>query len=241
MKPVKQVLAAFLLLAALAGAAVAQGKITVKGDAEIKVVPDQVIVALSVETNDMDIDKARSDNDSKVLAVLDMLRKQGVGEKDMQTDYINVEPRYWYDQKNNNEKKFTGYYVTKNITVILKDISKTDNVISSALKLGTNYVQSVDFQTTQLRKYQDEARLQAIRAAKEKAIVLAGELGQKIHKPVMISEDMQSQTTARGNRNMANNYSKSALMADSYSADGSTVAPGQINVKSQVTVTFELE
>jgi len=214
--------------------------ITVTGDAIVKAVPDQVVLSLSVETNNMDIDKARSENDSKISAILAMVRKLGIEDKQLQTDYLNIEPRY--DYLNGNAQRFKGYFVKKNITVILNDISKSDKLIAEALKLGTNYVQSVNFESTQLKKYQAEARLQAIRSAKEKAIALAGELGQKIKKPITITEDYQGKTTMRGNRNMSNDYQTSTYEAfDLPSSGNSTIALGEINIQSKVTVIFEME
>src|SRR5579872_1405627 len=133
MKTISLALGISIFLASVHGLASAQGRITVKGEAEVKVVPDQVLYALSVQTNDMDIDKARADNDSKVTAVLAMVRKLGVAEKDLQTDYINVEPRYEYRDK---KQEFVGFYVTKNITVTLRDISKSDKLLTDALHLG---------------------------------------------------------------------------------------------------------
>src|SRR5438105_15796579 len=104
---------------------------------------------------------------------------------------MHVEPHYdnRYDNGQPAERKFLGYYMTKNITITLRDISKFEKLITEALKLGTNYINGIHFQTTELRKFRDQARLDAIRAAKEKAIALAAELGQKIGKPITITEN----------------------------------------------------
>lgn len=213
------------------------GKITVRGEADIKVVPDQEIIALSVQTVDPDIDKSRSENDVKVRSLLSFINQLGVEKKDVQTDYINIEPKYEY---RTNEQKFVGYAVTKNITVILRDLTKGDTLITGALKSGVNYLQSVDFKVSNSRKWEDEARLQAIRAAKEKATALASELGQKIRKPLTINEDRITEYTARGNRNLTkSNYAGS--YSDGSTSEGSTIAPGQIDMKAQVTVTFEMD
>ena len=76
--------------------------------------------------------------------------------------------------------------------ITLKDISAFDAVLSDALEAGATYVHGIQFRTTELRKHRDEARALAIRAAHEKAVALAQELGQEVGQPHDIRED-QSQ------------------------------------------------
>jgi uncharacterized protein YggE len=215
--------------------------ISVSGDAEVKTIPNEVIISMSVETHDMAIDKARTDNDTKVTAILAMARKYGVEEKLIQTDYLHAEPRYderTYPNGEPRERKFLGYYMTKSIAITLRDISKFERLITEALKLGTNYINSTVFQTTEIRKYRDKARLDAIQAAKEKATALAGELGQKIGKPISITEVSVRPSVARGLANFSSNLGRDD---DNGTYDNGSVAPGEITISAQVSVTFELE
>ena len=239
----KRILSSLLIIAAFATFAGAQGydprrSITISGDAEVKVVPDEVVINMAVETNNTDLDKAREENDKKVSSILAMVKKLGVKDKFIQTDYLSVEPRYDYTVQYNNERerKFLGYYMTKNISVTLRDVSKFEKLIADALKLGTNYVRGMNFQTTELRKHRDQARLMAVRAAKEKATALAGELGQKVGKPISISE---STYNAPRYQNVSK-YAVSELNMDTGS-NGEVIALGQIEIKASVSVTFELE
>ena len=215
--------------------------ITVSGSAEVKAAPDEVMISMSVETHNMSLDKAREENDTKVASVLTMVRGLGIENKYIQTDYLQAEPRY--DERSNAagvtlEKKFIGYYMTKHIAITLRDISKFETLISSAMKLGTNYINGTEFSTTELRKYRDKARLDAIRAAKEKAIALAGELGQKIGKPIKINEGQREY-------NFSSNFSSNAPPPDpAFDARWSlapSIAPGELKITAEVTVTFELE
>lgn len=238
----KRILSSLLILAALATFANAQGydprrSITVSGDAEIKVVPDEVVINMAVETNNTDLDKAREENDRKVSSILAMVKKLGVEDKFIQTDYLSVEPRYDYinHYDNERERKFLGYYMTKNISVTLRDVSKFEKLIADALKLGTNYVRGMNFQTTELRKHRDQARLMAIRAAKEKATALATELGQKVGKPIYISESSYNEPMYKNVRMMQNAYDGGGA------SNGEVIALGQIEINASISVTFELE
>jgi uncharacterized protein YggE len=194
---------------------------------------------MAVETNNTDLDKAREENDKKVSSILAMIKKLGVEDKFIQTDYLSVEPRYDYinQYENERERKFLGYYMTKSISITLRDVSKFEKLIADALKLGTNYVRGMNFQTTELRKHRDQARLMAIRAAKEKATALATELGQKVGKPIYINESSENVPMYKSVRMMQN-----ASWSDG--SGGSTdevIALGQIEIKASVSVTFELE
>ena len=76
--------------------------------------------------------------------------------------------------------------------VTLSDLSKFEDLLSGVLDAGANYVHNVKFQTTELRKYRDQARALAIKAAQEKATALAGELSQELGEPVTITEEQSS-------------------------------------------------
>jgi uncharacterized protein YggE len=208
-------------------------QILVTGDAEIKVVPDQVILSVAVETLDKDLLVAKQQNDDRVKRVLAVMQQFKVDPKHIQTDQITIEPR---TRSYNQKEEFLGFAVHKSVVICLKDMSRFEAVLMALLKAGTNRVDGVQFQTTELRKQRDQARLQAIRAAHEKAVALAGELGQKLGRPRSIIEN-SAPNISRG----AYQTSNAALAAagDSGATD-SGFAPGQISVNASVTVTFDL-
>lgn len=217
--------------------------ITVTGDAEVRVAPDEVILTLGVETWYQDLDKAKSENDKRVQKILKIAQKFKIEDKHVQTDHISIEPRY-KDQWEHRE--FVGYFVRKNVVFTLRDTAKFEDLLSSALGAGANYVHGVQFRTTELRKYRDEARALAIKAAKEKADALAGELGQKVGKPQTIRED-QAGWWSWYNNWWGSRWGRSSMaqnVIQSHSGQpqsDSSVALGQINVNARVTVSFKLE
>jgi uncharacterized protein YggE len=211
--------------------------ISVQGTAEVMMAPDQVEISMSVETNNMTLDKAREENDSKVSAILAMVKKMGVEDKYIQTDYMTVEPRYdqkYGDNGQPSERVFEGYYMTKHMTITLRDVTKYEKLIAEALKLGTNYVNGASFEVSNSRKVKDQARLDAIKSAKEKATALAAELGQKVGKPLMINEGTNSYYPLAANvrSEYKGTYQDNEVMS---------TAPGQIKIEAEVSVVFELE
>lgn len=217
--------------------------ITVTGDAEVRVVPDEVILTLGVETWDKNLAKAKKQNDDIVAQVLALATEHGVAPEHVQTDYVSIEPRYrngYYE-----ERDFIGYFVRKTIVITLRDLARFEDLLADTLDAGVNYVQGIEFRTTELRKHRDEARALAINAAQEKASALAAELGQTVGEPQTIHEEHSGWWSPysswwRGHWGgaMAQNVVQEVGPL-SPTAEGS-VAPGQINVNARVSVTFEL-
>lgn len=218
--------------------------IAVTGTAVVMVVPDEVILTLGIETSDMQLATAKSENDDIVAKTLKVAKDAGIDPKYVQTDYLSIEPRY---QDSYNQSTFLGYWVRKDIVVTLKDITKFEDLLSKCLEAGVNYVHGVEFRTTELRKHRDEARSLAIKAAQEKAIAMAKDLGQEISQPLTIREDYNrwyspynSWWGMRYGGGMAQNTIQNAPSAGVQSSD-SELAPGQIAVDASVTVEFELK
>lgn len=167
-----------------------------------------------------------------------LARKYQIPERNFQTDYISVVPKYYQTsipEERHRNGEFLGYEVSKRIVIILNDVSRTESLLSDALTTGVNYVRGVEFRTTQVRKLKDQARQMAIRAAQEKAIALAREIGQTIGKAHTIREDEPSPYD-----NRSQNVS-GIIGGATASADETTIALGQISIQARVVVSFELK
>ncbi|MGO9085723.1 MAG: SIMPL domain-containing protein [Candidatus Sulfotelmatobacter sp.] len=212
--------------------------ISVTGTAEVNVAPDEAVLSLGVESRDKDLSVAKAQHDARVKKLLAEARNAGVEEKNIQTSTLQMQPEY------SEEKvpKFVAYEVSQTIQVTLKNLSKYENLITKLLESGVNRVDSVEFLVAEPRKYKDDARIKAIRVAREKATAMAAELGQTIGKPWDISEDTvnsvfaQTNSFVQGRNVQASSYSDSGPAAEE-----STVAPGQVSIRASVRVSFQLE
>lgn len=249
-----------------------QPQIDVSGSAEVKVAPDEVDLEVAVESRDPDLNTAKTNNDARIAAVLEFLKNSGIKEKDVQTDFINVEPVYDHNSgfhprsgipfanasPEADEVTAQFYVVRKNLGIKLTDVGRFDAVLTGLLTNGVNYVEGVDFRTTELRKYKDQARSMAIRAAREKAEVMAAELGVKVGKPLNISVNDWGGYWGgwRGgyggfggggfggfnNNAMVQNVSQNAGGGGGGTEEnGSTFAVGQISITANVNVSFLIQ
>jgi len=217
--------------------------ITVSGQAEVRVPPDEIVFTLSVESVDKEMLAAKNNTDASVREVLAIARRNSVKDEDVQTSYISVEPKYNiddldYEQRRGVKREFVGYQVSKTIAVRLRDIAKFDGLLSDVLKAGVTRVRNVEFRNSQIRKHRDQARMMAIKAAQEKATMLAREIGQSIGPAYSITE---TPVASYGRASMVQNAT-STISGDSSDGESeSAIAPGSISVTAQVTVSFRLQ
>lgn len=212
--------------------------ITVTGQAEMMVVPDEVAFSLSVVTMEKELPAAQARNDQIVKTLLTLARQYQVPATKVQTGYISVSQRFTDEEVTKKPPVFLGYTVTKSVGIILQDVSKTEDLLADIFKSGVSYIRGVSFRTSQLRKYKDQARAMAIKAAQEKATALTKEIGQSIGKAYSITEEVSSSNPYVQNRSNSN-FSMSA--GDSDESGEGTIALGQISITAQVTVSFELK
>ncbi len=211
--------------------------ITVTGQAEVMVVPDEVAFSLRIVTMEKELPTAQAKNDQIVKSLLALARQYQIPPTKVQTGYINVSQRYTDEDVTKKPPVFLGYTVTKNLAIVLQDVSKAEDLLADIFKSGVSYIQSVSFRTSQSRKYRDIARAQAMKAAQEKAIALTKEIGQTIGKAYSITEE--AQTPYAYAQNSISNFSRS--VGDPAESTEGTIALGQISIKAQVTVSFELK
>jgi uncharacterized protein YggE len=220
------------------------GSISVTGEAVVKVVPDEVILTLGVETRHEELSVAKRHNDERVQRVIAVAKRLGIEEKYIQTDFINISPEYEY--RSDDIDRIVGYRVGKTIEITLRDIDRFEDLLTGTLEAGANYLHGVEFRTTELRKYRDQARALAIQAAQEKAQALAQELGRVAGEPQTISEAYSgwwsSYNTWWGSR-WGNYLSQNVIQnagLEAFTTEEGT-ALGQISVSAKIAVTFELK
>lgn len=214
--------------------------ISVSGSADIKVAPDEIEFTLGIETRDKNLLVAKKQNSEKLHKTQTVLRGLGIESKHIQTDYVSIQPDY----SNSDHLTPIGYQVQRTLAVILKDPSKFETLLTEILQAGVNHVHSIDFRTTELRKHRDRARALAIQAAREKALALAKELGQKVGHPTSISEGGGGwygpgrYWGGRYGGGMSQNVQQSSGSGPSESGG---LSLGQIAINATVSVVFELE
>lgn len=233
--------------------------VTTSGTFEIRVVPDLAELSFEIEVRHASLDEARQQQAKRSTKVLAALRAAGIAETDLKAEQVVIHRRYvggrgggggyfsvglieptqeeGSDPPETESKEY--FVVSQQITCQLKDISKVTDVTASVLTAGATTSQRATLLTSELRKYRDEARIKAIRFAKEKATALATELGAKVGKPYSITEGTGPDWWGQNNSNGAQGSGGEPVEPSIDSQP--TFAPGTITVSATVEVSFLLE
>lgn len=212
-----------------------QRTISCNGESVVYVSPDEVVISFGVRTTDPKLDKARADNDERGTNLVKALKEIGIEEKYIQTNDMNVTIVYTPSNRMNVE----GYQTTRSYAVRVKDIKKFEKVVDTGLKNGANVFDGFDYISSELRKYRDQARTMAIKAAKEKATDLAAVLDCKVGAPVTITESSSGSYSSPRSILGANSFQNAEQVVGG--GGGGEVMPlGQIAIRANVSVTFDL-
>jgi uncharacterized protein YggE len=204
-------------------------QINTNGEGKVKVVPDQAAISVTVETKGNNAKDVKKQNDQKIEAVLKFIKKMNLAPEDFKTKRVALNPQYDY------EKKKHSYNATQTIEIVLKDLSKYDELMEGLVDEGINRIDEVTFQSSKLAQYQSDARKLAMKDAKLKAEDYVSVLGQKIGKAITISDNSQTYYPQPV-------YAAMKTMAmDSEAAPRETLAVGEITITANVSVSFILE
>ncbi|MBR1247382.1 SIMPL domain-containing protein [Bradyrhizobium sp. AUGA SZCCT0169] len=190
----KQVLAlAAAGVALLATPALAQTvpppAISVTGEANVSVPPDQARIDGGVTTEAKTAREASEANNAAMGKVLLALKGAGIEETDYQTSRLSLQPQYPPNPNRTGPAMISGYRASNRVTIKLRDVTKVASIIDVLVGAGANEVGGINFVVTQASKLLDEAREQAIADARRKAQIYAKAAGVTLGEPISISEE----------------------------------------------------
>jgi uncharacterized protein YggE len=227
--------------------------IHVSGTAVVNVVPDRALIQLGVQSNGRTPKEVQARNAAMISRVIKALKELGVQARDISTDRYIIQPLYedW------DSLRIKGYRIFNVISITMRDVDKTSEAIAAAFQAGANQVVNVEFYTSELRKYRDQAREMAITAAREKATALAQGGGTDIGCVLNISENSWSYFNGwrgwgwwYGGGNNQNLWTQNAVQnAPASGGSGGETAPngdspvsaGHISIRAEVSATFALK
>ena len=220
--------------------------IQVSGTAVVNVLPDRALIQLGLQSNGRTPKEVQARNAATISKVIKAVQALGVEAKDVSTDRYIIQPIYVpYDSLN-----IDGYRIYNIVSLTMRDVDKSSDAIAAAFQAGANQVVNVEFYTSELRKYRDQAREMAMKAASEKASALSQAVGAETGCVINISENSWSYFNGRNwwyGGNNQNLWTQNAVQnvapsgGETPSSDDSPVSAGYISVRAEVSVTFALK
>lgn len=162
------------------------GTITVYGESEVNLQPDQVRVSVGVETQADNADSAVRENATLINAVLVKIDEFGEEISAVSTGSYQVYPMH--------REEGIQYQALNELRVTLDDIARLGELIDILTTAGANRIQSVQFQASAQENAKLQALGRAVEQAKGKAQVLAEAANVQLGKLVSITEEAGSYT-----------------------------------------------
>jgi uncharacterized protein YggE len=180
----------FLLGCLLPGAALADSvaprTITISGHGETAGIPDTVRISAGVTVHAATAVAALRADSAQMDGVFSALKAMGVPDRAIQTSQFTVSPQY--SNTNNEPPRLTGYEVTNQVTVTLKDVGKLGATLDSLVTAGANQVNNIEFSNRDSAALMTQARQTAVTDAVAKAQIYAKAAGVTLGPILSISE-----------------------------------------------------
>ena len=215
--------------ACLAETAAADGAtITVTGSAVVTLEADYAQISVGVSTSAKTVDEASKQNAETIHTVIEALQAAGVKEDDIATSNYSVHAEYDYSSLGG--QKLSGYNVTNQLNVVIRDMAHIGATLDKATAAGANNIYNIQFLSTKADEAQDEATAYAVQDAMRRAGLLAEAADLTLGSIVSISD-------STGGYAVVTRSYKSTLDA----AAGNSILPDDASVSANVTIVFELK
>jgi len=197
----------------------------------IELEPDIATIGAGVSTEARSAVEAMRLNAVEMRRVINRIMELGVDEKDIQTSGINLNARYDYD-RTNQRQVFRGYQVSNRVTVKLREIDQTGQVLDALVVAGATGLSGPSFSAEDDSAAKEQARNRAMERANSRAIAYANFAGYDAVKLLAVSESI---TGSSPMRTMAR-----ADAGLSMAAESAPVQPGVISTGVSISVKYEM-
>lgn len=188
----------------------AQSYIAVDGKAVLRVKPTQIRVVLALTSEATTSSECKREMEQKLAKLRPLWNELGVGNDRLVEDFISVLPRFEFEVKSvhgqdvASEKK-VGYLMQTNVHLAVSDDDEAMKVLEVAFANDVTDIIGFDYWSDELDAKKNEARAQAIQAARDKSDVLL-ELFEK--RPSIIN--IQEQTVVHYPESMYESFKSSS-------------------------------
>ncbi len=226
--------------------------ITLSGHGEVSAVPDIANVTFTIHKDAKTVKEAQEAVALVEKSALDSLESNQVDEKDIKTLSASFNPKYDYQQKlcpqmmgvngvsspsyycGGGKQVLTGYEAYENVSVKVRDVDTAGKIMQDLGTLGVTDLNGPNFSIDDEDDLKAEARKAAIEDAREKAKVLAHDLGVSLGDVVNFSED--------GVYPVPMYYGRDSMMAEGANMKSAPaqLPKGENTISSDVSITYEI-
>jgi hypothetical protein len=213
--------------------------LTVIGEGKVSLVPDVAQLNVGAEASAETVAEAKAEVDRLRAAILAALERAGIDQQDIQTSHYSI---YYEHQpavpvardgsaESGKAASVPGqgrYWVRNMLRVTVRDTDKAGSVLDAVVEAGANQVYGVTFTVSDESRWQGQARGAAMDDARARAGELARLAGVELGQVLSVSE-------------VIGGWPGAYAPVPERSMGGSGIAPGQLEMGTQVQVTFAIQ
>jgi len=204
-----------------------EGRIVVVGVGNVRVAPDYGRITGGVTTRAKTVKEASDANSKLMGTVTASLSDAGIAQTDIQTSRFSIQPVYAPGQPG-VEPKISGYSVSNEVEVTIRQISKVGDVLDRLVGAGATNIGNIAFLNSDPSKALDQAREAAVADARHKAELYARASGVSLGRVLSITEEAVRGTPVPFARTSAN------------AAAAVPIATGEDTLEARITVGYEI-
>ena len=168
--------------------------VEVTGEGSVGAAPDFARVTLGVTSTGKNAGEAMAANAKAANALVSLIKSEGVAPADLQTSEVSISPMFAQPSPGQQTAPtITGYSVSDNVAVTLRDIPRLGALLDKAVAAGANSVYGVGFGHNDPSALLDKARPLAVADARRKAEIYASAGGARIGRLMVLTEEPGSQ------------------------------------------------
>jgi uncharacterized protein len=175
--------------------------VEVTGEGSVSAAPDFARVTVGVTSAGRNAGEAMAGNARAANALISLIKAEGVAPADIQTSDVSISPTFSQSSPGQTgSPTITGYSVSNNVTVIVRDISRLGSLLDKAVAAGANSIYGIGFGHNNPSALLDKARPLAVADARRKAEIYAGAGGAGAGRLMVLTEEGRNQAPAAFSR-----------------------------------------
>jgi uncharacterized protein YggE len=168
--------------------------VEVSGEGTVSAAPDFARVTLGVTSAGKTAGEAMAANAKAANTLMSLIKAEGIAPADIQTTEVSISPVFSQSSSSQtNPPTITGYSVSNNVTVLVRDIPRLGALLDKAVTAGANSVYGIGFGHNDPGALLDKARPLAVSDARRKAEIYASAGGARIGRLMALTEEGGSQ------------------------------------------------
>jgi uncharacterized protein YggE len=199
----------------------------------VKIEPDVATITAGVDTSAVTAVEALRENSVAMQRVIDLLKQQGVDPRDIQTARISLNPQYDYEP-NTGRAVFRAYQASNQVSVKLRDIKRTGEVLDALVSAGATNVYGPMFSIDDSTAAKAEARKRGLARGLAQAEEYARAAGYSGVRLLQVQESIFAQAMT------FDSPMAYKVVAEAAAAAAAPIEPGLIEEGVTIALTYEM-